>query len=408
MAIETTSTLTNSIRARYLNKYLESAGLARLYDQISVPYTALDAAEGKTMAELMAGSSVVVPFLSDMTPGTSVISQTADVTPQVLRDATASVTPTSRGEALQWSENLDIQAYTNYGERRFMAVGKNMMESVDLLAQAVSTQGSWVERTVARLSLDAGTATHRATDAIFRKFQAKMLAMNVPGFRDENGDDKTFAAIMHPYSFHDISESGNVDSIGLYQMAGIHLNQELGKVGPFRLVVSPFAKVFGAAGLDNGTDVDTTLSAAADALDKTFVTAGDVSANVAVGEWWTIGTEETGDTHYPTNERVKPVSAVTTTITFIGEGENGGFRFDHASGVGVRNADSVYTIVFAGPQSLVKLFATDVGQYGMTVGPKKSGILDQFASLGWKYYGQYGRLTEHRVLRHESSTSYEA
>jgi len=408
MAIETTSTLTASIRARYFDKYLESAGIARVYDQIAVPYTDVGEDEGKTMAELMAGSSIVVPFLSDMTPGTTVISETEDVVPQILRDADASVTPTSRAEALQWSENLDIQAYTNYGERRYKAVGKNMMETVELLAQAAATKGSWVERTAARAALDAGEATHLATDSLFRKFQAKMLAMNVPGFRTADGQANTFAAIMHPYSFHDICEGGNVDAIGIYQDMGIHLNFEMGKIGPFRLVVSPFAKVFGGAGMDNATAVADTLNGAVKALDKTLITVGDVSANVAKGEWWTIGTEETGNDHFANNERIKPVSAVTYTITFIGEGENGGLRFDHASGVAVRNADSVYTIVFAGPESLVKVYATDVGEYGMTVGPKKTGRVDQWASLGWKFYGQYGRPTEHRLLRHESATSYEA
>ena len=41
---------------------------------------------------------------------------------------------------------------------------------------------------------------------------------------------------MDPYVFHDIREGGNVDSIGLYQDKGIHLNFELGQVGPFRLL----------------------------------------------------------------------------------------------------------------------------------------------------------------------------
>jgi hypothetical protein len=35
-------------------------------------------------------------------------------------------------------------------------------------------------------------------------------------------------------------------------------------------------------------------------------------------------------------------------------------------------------------------------------------LLDQFGSLGWKFYGGYGRPTENTVLRFEGSTSYEA
>lgn len=403
MTIQTTSNLTNSIRAQYESDYLTAAYGQRLYDQIAIPIP------GLSMEEAIRGSSVVVPFLSGMAPGVTAISQTADVTPQQLYDAVASITPASRGEALQWSENLDIQAYTNYGAERMKKLGENMMESVELLAQAAGCQGTWVERAVARASLDAGTAAHRATDSIFRKYHGLMLSLKIPGFINDAGEANAWAAIMHPFNHHDIAESGNVDAIGTYIDEGIHLGFELGKIGPFRLVVSPYAKVFGGAGADNATNVATTLSGATDPLATSFVTAADVSANIAVGLMWTIGTEETGSTFYPDNERFKPLTAATTTFSaFVGEGENGGFRFAHANGVAIRNADSVYSIVFGGPSSLLKLYAPEVGEYGKVVGPKVQGLLEQFTSVGWKYYGNYSRLTENRLLRFECSTSYEA
>lgn len=286
----------------------------------------------------------------------------------------------------------------------FERVGKNMMESVDLLAQAAATQGSFVQRAAARASLDAGTSSNRPSDAEFSKAQSLLLSMKVPGFKFEGGE--TWAAIMHPYAFHDIREGGNVDSIGLYQDMGIHMNFELGKIGPFRLVVSPWAKVFGGAGADNASNVATTLASAATALGTTIVVAADT--NIAAGQWLTIGTEETANTHYPTNERVKVVSISSTTVTIVGEGANGGLRFDHASGAAVRNADSVYTIVFGGPSSLVKVFATEIGEFGQVVGPKRTGNLDQFVTLAWKYYGNYGRVAENRLLRGEYCVSYEA
>ena len=407
MALATTSTgITNSIRTQYIAKYLETIAWQRVYDQIAVPYTAFS--DGLSMDELMSGSSIQINFLSGMQPGTTAISELTDVTPQLLRDATASVTPTSRGEALQWSENLDIQVYTDYADKRLGRIGENSVESIDLLAQAVATKGSWVERATARASLDAGTASHRGSDSIFRKYHAKMMSLKVPGFVNEDGSANTWAAIMHPYVFHDISESGNVDNIGTYQQAGIHLNFEIGQVGPFRLVASPWAKVFGAAGADNATNVADTLASAANRLATTITTSSDVSSSASNGEFWWIGTEETANTHYATNEPVKVLSASGTTVTVMGQGPNGGLRYDHDAAVAVRNADSVYTIVFGGPQSLVKVFATDVGEYGQVVGPKMQGLLDQFASIGWKFYGQYGRIAENRILRHECSTSYEA
>lgn len=402
MTVQTTSNLSNSIRAQYAADYLVAAYGQRLYDQIAVPFP------GLSMDDAMRGSSVVYPFLSGMAPGVTAISQTADITPQILYDATKSITPVSRAEALQWSEALEIQAYTNYAQERVKKLGENAAESIELLAQTAAVAGSWVDRYTARASLDAGTAAHRCSDSVFRKAHGTMLSLKVPGFIDANGMAQTWAAIMHPFVYHDIAESGNVDSIGLYQDAGIHLNFELGKIGPFRLLVSPYAKVFGGAGADNGTSVATTLNGAVNPLAETIVTAADVSANIAAGMLWTIGTEETGATIYPANERVKVLSASTTTLTILGEGENGGLRFAHASGEAVRNADSVYTVAFAGPASLVKLFAPSVGEFGEFLPPEKSGVVKQWTHAGWKFYGGYGRLTENRIMRGEYATSYEA
>jgi len=406
MTTETTSTLTNSIRDVYKGKYLVGAMGQRLYDQLAIDYTQLGA-DGKTMQELLQSTNIYIPFISDMSPGTTAISETQDITPQTLRDATSSITWSSRGEALQWSEKLELSVYTDYTARAYDRVGKNAMESIELLAEAAACQGSWVEYESTAGARASITDTCVATDAIFRQYQAKMLTLKVPGFINDAGEANTWSAIMHPYVFHDIAEGGNVNDIGIYQDKGIHLNFELAQLGPFRLVVSPFAKVFGGAGDDFDTNVATTLASAANALAKTIVTADNVDSDIGDGELWTIGTEETANTFYPTNERIKVLSASTTTLTILGEGPNGGLRFDHDAGAAVRNAYSVYPIIFGGPESLVKVYATDVGEYGMEVGPKVSGTLDQFNTLGWKYYGGYGRVGENRLLRYECGTSYE-
>jgi len=108
--------LSDSIRGRYLNDYEQAAELVRLYDQLAYPI-------GQDMSRLARGSSVTVPFVSDMQPGVTAISEVVDITPQVLEDTTTSLEPTSRAEALQASELLLMQAYTDYGQERFRAVG---------------------------------------------------------------------------------------------------------------------------------------------------------------------------------------------------------------------------------------------------------------------------------------------
>ena len=393
---QTSSNLSNALRARYIADYIRGAKMARVYDAMAAPI-------GKDMSMLKRGSSVVVNFLSDLAPATEAISEIADLTPVNMRDATKSVTPTSRANAIQVSEKLLNTSYTNYGSERFEKIGKNMMESVEVIARNVACQGSVVQRTAARASLDAGTASNRITAAKFANAEADLMTMKVPGLVD--GREK-WIAVMHPYVFADLRDDADITAIAQYQKANILLAYELGELGPFKLVVSPWAKVFWGAGADNASAVATTLANAETALSKEIEVAS--ATNIAVGQRLAIGTEETGDTHYPTNELVTVISVSGTTIGIAGEGPNGGLRFDHASGVAVRNADSVGTVVFGGPMSLAKVYDTEVGEYGQVVGPKKQGLVDQFESLGWKWYGNYDRISESWLRREEVSLSRDA
>ena len=390
MATETTSTLTNARWARYIPDYIRGAQFGRLYDWYASPV-------GRDMSTLKRGSSVVVNFLQDLPPGTDTISEVSDVTPSILGDATQDITPTSRYGLIQVSEKLLNEAGTNYASERFYAVGKNAAETIDLLAQAQAVQGSQVSRTAARASLNAGTAADLLTADKFTYAEADLQTLKVPYMVDAGRP--MWIATLHPYAFADLRADTAILATGEYQKANIVLKHELGELGPFKLNVSPWAKTFWGAGADNGTAIATTINGAVEALAKTFVATS--AASMAVGQWYTIGTEETGDTHYETNERVRCIGVSGTTITIAGEGANGGFRFDHADLTAVRNADSVGTVVFGGPQSLAKLYDTTVGEFGEVVGPTKSGSLDQFNRLGWKFYGDYKRMIESHILREE-------
>ena len=393
--------LSNAVRTRYLADYIDAAMMARLYDQLASPV-------GEDMSRLAQGSSVTLNFIGDMNPGTTTISETVDITPQSLSDGTTTLTPTSRAEALQSSELLLLQSYTPYGAERFRAVGKNMMESIDVLARDAATQGSlrYADAKVARAALDAGCTSHRADDGLFTQVSTMLSTLKCPMFQIDG--QQGWIAIMHPSAYHDIREDGNVVSIAQYQQASIILNHELGAVGPFRLVVSPWAKVFGAAGADNDDVIATSFVSTLSALDKTLKGSTTTHFDSSMNQWWTIGTEETATTFYPKNERIWTTSYTTSVVTFVGEGANGGLRFDHPITDVARNADSVYPIVFGGPQSLAKVYQPSIGEFGMVVGPKVDGLVDQFVSLGWKFYGGYGRISENRLVRAEVTSSTDA
>jgi N4-gp56 family major capsid protein len=389
--VQITSNLTNARFTKYIPDYIRAAMFNRVYDAL--------AKAPENNADLYRSSSIVMNFLSDLEPGTAEIPENTDVTPVSLRDSTTTITPTSRYNAIEASEKLMNQAGTNYAQERFELLGKNMMESVDLVAMAEATQGALRFAGAARTSLDAGTAGHLLSDTTFSKAMADLQTFKVPGWEDPASGQPKWFAIMHPYAFNDLRAATNITAISQYQKASILLRYELGELGPFKLIVTPWAKTFWGGGAANASAIETTLNGAVNALAKTVVVAANT--NIDVGDRVLIGSHETGNTHYSTNEIVTVTSVNSTTIGVAGEGSNGGLRFDHATGVAVSNDDNVGTVVFGGPESLTKIYDPEVGEYGDIVGPKKEGILDHLYTLGWKWYGTYDLSIENRILRYE-------
>jgi N4-gp56 family major capsid protein len=389
--VQITSNLTNARFTKYIPDYIRAAMFNRVYDAL--------AKAPENNADLYRSSSIVMNFLSDLEPGTAEIPENTDVTPVSLRDSTTTITPTSRYNAIEASEKLMNQAGTNYAQERFELLGKNMMESVDLVAMAEATQGALRFAGAARTSLDAGTAGHLLSDTTFSKAMADLQTFKVPGWEDPASGQPKWFAIMHPYAFNDLRAATNITAISQYQKASILLRYELGELGPFKLIVTPWAKTFWGGGAANASAIETTLNGAVNALAKTVVVAANT--NIDVGDRVLIGSHETGSTHYSTNEIVTVTSVNSTTIGVAGEGSNGGLRFDHATGVAVSNDDNVGTVVFGGPESLTKIYDPEVGEYGDIVGPKKEGILDHLYTLGWKWYGTYDLSIENRILRYE-------
>jgi N4-gp56 family major capsid protein len=389
--VQITSNLTNARFTKYIPDYIRAAMFSRVYDALAtVP---------EDNADLYRSSSIVMNFLSDLEPGTTEVPENTDVSPVAFRDATTTITTTSRWNAIEASEKLMNQAGTNYAQERFEALGKNMMESVDLLAQAEATQGALRFAGAARTSLDAGTAGHLLSATTFDKATADLQTFKVPGWEDPASGQPKWFAIMHPYAFADLRTSAPITTISQYQKASILLQYELGELGPFKLIVTPWAKTFWGGGAANASAIETTLNGAVNALAKTIVVAANT--NMDVGDRVLIGTHETGNTHYSTNEIVTIAGVNSTTITIAGEGANGGLRFDHAHGAAVSNDDNVGTVVFGGPESLTKIYDPAVGEYGDVVGPKKEGILDHLYTLAWKWYGTYDLSIENRILRYE-------
>lgn len=398
--------ITSSVRTQYQSEYDQEVYFSRFYDQLAIPMAG-------DMSRLIEGSKVQVNFLSKMDIGTTAISEVVDITPQALTEATADITPTSRGEAIQISQQIEIQNFLqNFMAKLTKMVAENAAETIDVLARDVALKGALVSRTAARSSLDAGTTGHRMTENKFASASSTLGDLKAPMFTgiSDGVKEAAWGAFMDPFVFGDLRQDGSVKAIGEYQQAGIHLNYELGRIGPFRLVVNSWAKIFYGAGIAQAKVVATTLSSGAAKLEK-IIKVNSITHidNVESAQAWiNIGTQETGSTHYADNERVKTAGYTGSTVTIVGQSPNGGLRFTHALGAAVRNADSVHNVLYGGPGSLVKLYAPEVGEFGQIVGPKRDGIVDQFWTLGYKFWGGYGRVAENRLLREEVSVSDES
>jgi N4-gp56 family major capsid protein len=393
--ITTTTQLSDSLRAQYESDYVEAALPIRTYDQIAEPLPG-----DLSMADITKGSSVVVPFLSDLAPSDTAISQTVDIDPVTFEDTTTSISPTSRANYVKTSEQLMNQAYTNFGSAYYKRVGENMMESVDLIAKDVAIGCSLVRYGShgSRSTLDAGTADDLLTMGMFAYAGTVLNTMRAPMFDTLTGTKGV--AIVHPFAWADFCQADTKwIAAAEYQDKSMILNWEAGEVLGFKVIVSPYAKVLWGAGVANASAIATTTTAASKALDK--VIYATVNTDMHVGDHIMIGTIESSTTFYGTNEYATIISVSSLTIGVVGMGHNGGLRYAHASGATISNADNVAAVIFAGKGSLKKIYDTNTGEFGTVVGPYLDGAVRQWANLGWKWRGNYGRISESWLLRQE-------
>jgi len=400
------STLSNSLKVQRTNDYQRGGMRRRLYDLLASPIDETSGAAGaaNAMADLCKGGTVRLTFLSDMAIGTTPLSEVQDIAPQVLDDAYKDITVNMYGDGIQTSQKALIEYFTDYDSRSPEKVGLNMMEVVDFLALDAALAGSLYYRYAARASLDAGTTAHRASETIFANVAARLSQFNVPGWEGE-GRPKNWAAITDHFVLNDMAAGGNIVNAAIYQDKEMVLNNEVGKIHSFKIIASGWAKILNGAGIEGHT-LNTTLSAAATRLSTTVNLTS--TTNLAAGYWLNIGTPESSTTFYPNNERVKVASISSKVATIVGEGENGGLRFAHASGTSVNIKDSVHLIMFGGPASLAKVYAPVIGEFGELVGPKQKGLADQWTSYAWKWFGGYGIPAENGLYRAEVSVSEEA
>lgn len=403
MAILTTqSGPTSSIRTLYASDYKDAAEFVKLYDQLSHPV-----AQDNVEKAARLGTTLSIPFLQAIPPGNSTISETVDVTPINLVDATATISPTSRYVGpIQWHEALDMAVYTDLTAKRIKYMAEAMTETVDALACDAALQGQIVRRAAVRASLDADTTTHYWNSDALEQAAIMLQQLKCPAYIG-NGRPQ-WVAIGNSTILKDLRQSDVVLAVAEYQDKELIFNYELGQIGPWKLIMNAWGKVFIGQGAACSTTYVTTIASAITALDKTVT--GTTSTSLAAGHKWLniIDTAETSNTHVRTNERVWLSSNSGAVATIVGTGSNGGFRFDHAAGVALTASDSVYPVAYGSPVSLACMYDSVTGKWGTVVHKPEQGLLNQWTSLGGKFYGGYGRWAENFLIRGEYTASSDA
>lgn len=397
MAIQTSSIATVGNLTRYENKYRMTSMRQRTYDQLATRIGSTFEPNGTTVQ--IAWATPLVPR-----PTTAQGSETIDFEPQTFRDVSTTMTLVYIADGLKAHDLAKLKSSLNLDYPQI--VGQLSGETIDSLARRAATEGSVViygdGSVSARSSLDLGTAAHRLTADNFA-FVNSMIG------HWAHGDDSLFV-IVDDFQYSDLLFTSNNKLIERAQYTesagGVIYNFEAAKLAGMRIIRSPWAKAFYGAGAANASAVSTTIATSTTA-NKAGARTIEVAANtnIVAGMWLTVGTVQSS-TESDATIITEPVYVAATpggtTVTVVGRGPGGGLLYDHAVGATVKNNDTVHCAVFGSKESLIVEYG-EYGRYGKSIAPFRDGNAQQWETHSFKYFGNYGRHDETKLIRVETS-----
>lgn len=349
------------------------------------------------------GSSVNFPIYSDQDLVDNALPEDEDITPSIISDGNVAVTPDEWGKVFAISKKSRLQSRTNLNEVMGDLLARNREKSVDRVLRRAScgygasrpSQTLHIDGSATMASLTANSGTDTVTYAFLMELAAQAASMDIEPFEEAG-----FLAIIPPLLALDLKLLTEWKSVGYYQ----------DKMNIYGAVDKPFSMAgitfvpsnLGRIYLGSGTALQsaTTLSAAANQDATTVVVAS--ATGLSVGDYITIGTVETESVSPGVNlEQVLITGVSGTTLTIQSRGRNDGFglRFNHASGESVVEAYNVGAIPLIGKESLIGVYASEAGQYGIPT--FVDGTLDTLKRMkyyGWWWYGGVGAVQQRVML----------
>ena len=346
-------------------------------------------------------SSLRINTYHRLLPANSTRSEITDIAPVQLRDSAVTISHSLYGNTVQLSLKLQETASRDVFQIASKILAENAGESVDFVARSVAIAGSAFELGNGS-SRDAVNETGVLTPGMLYNAAGYLAsAPKLDGGLNQPTIGGGLAAIMRNAVIADLAENSSIILLGQYRDSAPEtvLMGEIGAhMSGVRLVVSDWAKIFQGAGSTKVASSDS-LSNAVNAGATTIAVSTAISSGT--GTYLTIGTRETTVNGEQTNVETVYAAALSSAMAIAGGAPNGGLLFDHSSDSPVGAYNQVHAVVIFGAESIMKVFASDIGENPQLLPPKVDGSLDQWDMAEWRWYGGFGRRAENRLYRVE-------
>lgn len=356
--------------------------------------------EGGVLSEGQGFSSLRIPSYHRLLPANTSIGQLTDISPVQLRDSQVTISPAFYGNAVQLSLELQKTAAKNVFQIAVQLVAENAAESVDYVARSVAIAGNAFEFGNGS-SRDAVDASGVLTPGMLYNAAGFLAsAPKLDGGLNQPTIGGGLAAILRNAIIADLAENSSIILLGQYRDNSIDtvLAGEVGAhMSGVRLIVSDNAKIFHGAGLfveAENTDAALVAGGTSMTVDNDFTSA--------VGRGYAaLGTIESVANGEQTNVETiyRETSAANSTVA--GGAPNGGLVYDHSSDTAVTYAQQVHAIVIMGANALMKVHDAEIGMNPQLLPPKVDGLLDQWDSAQWRWFGGFGVWAQNRLYRLE-------
>ena len=372
-----------------------------IYSQSPISYVPA----GGVMSGGQGYSSLRIPFYNRLLPANTTRSELTDISPVQLVDSQVTINPSLYGNSVQLSLKVQKESANDVFQIAAKLVAENAAESVDYVARTAAIGGRGFE--LANGTVRTGVSDPLTPGMLYNAAGYLASAPKLDGGMNTQTVGQGLAAVMRNAVIADLAENSSIILLGQYR-DGSPETVLMGEVGAhmsgIRLIVSDYAKIFHGAGSSFGTassaeTLANAVSAGASTIEVSSVLDGVASGYVCLG---TIETTANGET---VNVETIWVASSGVGIAISGGAPNGGLVYDHSSDAAVTAHRQVHAVVVMGAKALMKIHDAEIGANPQLLPPKVDGLLDQWDSAQWRWFGGYGIRAQNGLYRLEVASN---